>query len=191
MAYKDVGSAVKVHGFDLLGAQLKAEAPELAAAVRRANRSVAKLIVEEARGFAEGEGAQAQRSAHDALHTSATFAGASIKLVEDARTPFALGAEFGAKHDIPRLVGAKREKVSSGKGRRGSHGNRYYTDLTNARMVKGWNQFREWRGNQFEPDAENGVGYWLHPAVRESRTASVELVATELKSLLDHDIFID
>jgi hypothetical protein len=55
-----------------------------------------------------------------------------------------LGAEFGAGHDQKR-------------GTR--HG-----------PMIGWNQFPEWRGNQWTEDGPaSGVGYFLQPTVRELR----------------------
>lgn len=43
--------------------------------------------------------------------------------------------------------------------------------------AKAWLQFEDWRGNQWEPDTDAGVGYFLHPAIRNlRRTGEYETV---------------
>lgn len=45
-----------------------------------------------------------------------------------------------------------------------------------------YKQFREWRGNQWAPDQGN-VGYFLHPAIRETREEFIETYADILMRL--------
>lgn len=46
-----------------------------------------------------------------------------------------------------------------------------------------YRQFPPWRGNQWAPDTDNGVGHMLHPAIRENRAEFVELYANEINAL--------
>lgn len=41
--------------------------------------------------------------------------------------------------------------------------------------AKRWRQFPRWRGNQWNPDS-GGVGYFLHPEIRDSREKQVEIM---------------
>lgn len=45
-----------------------------------------------------------------------------------------------------------------------------------------WRQFEPWRGNQWQPDVA-GVGYFLHPAIRETREEFMDVYARELEQL--------
>lgn len=49
--------------------------------------------------------------------------------------------------------------------------------------AKRFAQFKDWRGNQWQPDVNNGVGYFLHPAVRATRERFVEIYADALHQL--------
>ena len=40
--------------------------------------------------------------------------------------------------------------------------------------AKRYRQFPAWRDNQWAPDTANGVGYFMHPAIRETRDEFVE-----------------
>lgn len=45
-----------------------------------------------------------------------------------------------------------------------------------------WHQFQSWRGNQWNPDS-GGVGYFLHPAVRETRDEFLDVYGRILDEL--------
>jgi hypothetical protein len=51
--------------------------------------------------------------------------------------------------------------------------------------AKRFRQFEPWRGNQWAPDSANGVGYAVHPAVRETREEFVEAYAVEIEKVLE------
>jgi hypothetical protein len=51
--------------------------------------------------------------------------------------------------------------------------------------AKRFRQFEPWRGNRWAPDSANGVGYAVHPAVRETREEFVEAYADEIEKVLD------
>lgn len=50
--------------------------------------------------------------------------------------------------------------------------------------AKKYPQFEPWRGNKWAPD-EAGVGYAVHPAVRETREEFIEAYADEVQKVLD------
>lgn len=50
--------------------------------------------------------------------------------------------------------------------------------------AKQYRQFELWRGNAWQPDV-GGVGYAVHPAVRETREEFVEAYADEVQKVLD------
>ncbi len=193
---RDAGGAIHVTGLTELARDLKKTAPELGKAVRKVNLEAAKTIESAAKLLAEGVGRQAQ-GASEALRTTATPQAAYINLTEDADHPFALGAEFGAKHDIERTRGVKRIQThqgsrvdkKTGKTVKDSRGNRYIEDRTGAHAIKGWNQFKDWRGNQWAPDTENGVGYFLHPAVRDTHDVVIAEYGHAIEALLQRNVF--
>lgn len=49
--------------------------------------------------------------------------------------------------------------------------------------AKKYKQFPPWRGNQWQPDANNGVGYFLHPAIRDTRERFEEMYLEELDTV--------
>jgi hypothetical protein len=51
--------------------------------------------------------------------------------------------------------------------------------------AKRFRQFEPWRGNRWAPDSDNGVGYAVHPAVRETREEFVEAYAVEIEKVLE------
>lgn len=67
---------------------------------------------------------------------------------------FAMGAEFGAGQNVPRTAGGRR--------------------------VRGWNQFKPWRGSG------EGAGYFLFPGLRSRRDEFVEMEADGMIKVLRH-----
>lgn len=56
--------------------------------------------------------------------------------------------------------------------------------------AKQYPQFKAWRGNQWEPDDANGVGYFLHPAIRETKTRFEDIYLEGIERLA-HEAFPD
>lgn len=50
---------------------------------------------------------------------------------------------------------------------------------------KQFKQFKSWRGNQWSPDRENGVGYFLQPTIRATRAPFEVLYLKLLDDLID------
>lgn len=48
---------------------------------------------------------------------------------------------------------------------------------------KAYGQFPAWRGNQWAPDEDNGVGYMIHPAFRENREEFLELYSEAVMNM--------
>lgn len=46
--------------------------------------------------------------------------------------------------------------------------------------AKRYAQFPEWRGNQWQPEGDSGVGYMVHPTIRNARDDIVEIYDLEL-----------
>lgn len=49
--------------------------------------------------------------------------------------------------------------------------------------AKRYPQFKPWRGNQWQPDVA-GVGYFLHPAIRETRDAFMDAYERAIDQLM-------
>lgn len=48
---------------------------------------------------------------------------------------------------------------------------------------KKFGQFPAWRGNQWAPDEDNGVGYMIHPAFRENKEEFLDLYAKAIEQM--------
>jgi hypothetical protein len=120
---------------------------QLESDLKDVNQSVARLVVDRARARATSS---MERRAASTLTASRSGARSAVAL-GGARFPGALGAEFGAGRDRPRQTA------------RGT--------------VRGWNQFKEWRGSG------RTAGYFLHPAIRASEDEIVELYGAGLDKL--------
>lgn len=70
-----------------------------------------------------------------------------------------------------------RSKVNIG-------GTRYPFALGAEFGAKVYPQFKRWRGNQHQPDVDNGVGYFLYPAIRETRSEFIDTYAKALDQLM-------
>ncbi len=113
------------------------------------NKQVADFVVERAKGRASSLGPLWSRAARSL--SSARKQRVALVRLGGSRYPEALGAEFGAIRNIPRLT-ARGE-------------------------VRGWNQFREWRGNGSD------AGYFLYPTIRQDTPEIIEMYGDLLERL--------
>jgi hypothetical protein len=123
---------VEVRGLRELQSALRAADQQLPRLLRVANRNVAETVARTARSRAEALGGVAAKTA-PSIRAAAEQRAAKISF-GGARYPFAGGANFGAYHDLPR---------NTARG-----------------VVRGWNQFPEWGGNQFTGGANDRFIYW-------------------------------
>lgn len=133
---------------------------ELSAGFREIkDREALKTIKQANVAAAEVVIADATSRASTPLEQRAAATLAATKAVNYAAVKFgagfagAAGAEFGAKQDVPR-------RRRSG-------------------VVRGWNQFKEWRGN------DDGAGYFLYPAVRANTEQIADDYASRMEAMLD------
>lgn len=154
------------------------------------NKSAAEYVAGQARGKAAGD-SQQTAVANDprAFFTLSTKATGSVVLrggkyaakSGDKHDPllFAFGSEFGAMQNVTRRVkvlsafekGQGRVKRKPGRPR-GRDSENYFGAF---RTVKGWNQFDPWRGSSNTEIEGVEPGYWLWPAVRDSRGEVTEV----------------
>lgn len=127
--------------------QLNADLPK---ELGNVNKAVADFVIDRAEGRAQGLGALWARAARSL--SSARKQRVAMVRLGGTRYPEALGAEFGAIRNIPRLT-------------------------TSGRSVRGWNQFREWRGS------DTDAGYFLYPTLREDAPEIVEFYADLVERL--------
>lgn len=171
---------VDVSDLNRLAARLARSAEDLEKGFEAGHRAVAALLTGRVRQHAAGR-RQDSAVVNDsrAFSTRADSTGASLRLRgARALTPtgpkdpvrFALGAEFGAKRDILRQVKVK-SRFEAGQGRiRKRRGRDSENDFGAFRVMKGWNQFREWRGSANASVGEDiEPGYFMWPAVRDSQ----------------------
>jgi len=50
--------------------------------------------------------------------------------------------------------------------------------------AKRYPQFEPWRGNQHQPDLDNGVGYFLYPSIRDTREEFIDVYAGGIDRLM-------
>lgn len=163
----------------------KLAAGELSDGFAAGNKSAAEYVAGRAKGNATDDRQQSV-VANDprAFFTRSTKATGSVVLrggkfaaaTGNKHDPllFAFGSEFGAAQDKTRRV-RTLDKVAKAQGRvkrkpgrpaRGSSSENYFGGF---RVMKGWNQFDPWRGSSNTEIAGVEPGYWLWPAVRDSR----------------------
>ncbi len=138
-------SAGKVHvqGLADLQRELRSIDAKLPRELRRTNLEAAQLVATAARNRAFALGGVASHVA-PSIKAAAEQRAAKIAF-GGARWPMAMGANFGAGHDTLRHV------VRQGRGV----------------MVRGWNQFPEWGGNQFTGGANDRFIYRTIAATRD------------------------
>ena len=142
------------------------------------NQAAVDFVMKQARGKAAFR-RQAEKVADDAeafygrtTKTSGTITlrGGKRFASGDPHDPllFAFGAEFGANRDRKRVVPV-RSKTDRGQGKVKGRRDREHSTF-GTYVVRGWNQFLPWRGSG-NVDLGAGIqpGYWLWPAVRDSR----------------------
>lgn len=142
---------IEVPGLRLFARELKQAGPDLVDELKELNYKVATKVRDAALLRAQGEGPMAARAA-GSLRAARQAARAAVFL-GNAKTPFALGAEFGS--------GRNKLRMLPNEG-----GDRL-----------GWNQFKPWRGSG------QGAGYFLYPAIREKETEAVEMFGDEITKL--------
>ncbi len=150
-------NAVRVEGLaELQRAVRAARGPSGARLLRLANKEVAETVAARARDRAESLGGVAAKvapsikAAAEQRYAKLSFGG--------ARWPMAMGANFGAYHNVPRNT------------RRG--------------VVTGWNQFPEWGGNRFTGGAKDQFIYWTIARMGDDIEAEYEEALDRLLELL-------
>lgn len=142
---------VEIPGLRQFARDLKRVGPELVQELKDLNFRVASKVKDDAIARAASGGRQAQRAA-STLRAAKQAARAAVML-GNAKTPFALGAEFGAQHDTARVLP-----------------NQGATRL-------GWNQFRNWAGSG------STAGYFLYPAIRQDMPAIVDMYGDAVEQI--------
>jgi hypothetical protein len=165
-APKRVFNGVAWVGMDEFRRDLAAYGRSVPKILAQANHEVGQLGVERAQQAAREEGSTAAHVA-PSIRANASARQVAISLGNNA-FPMALGAEFGAKHDIPRTV--KRAGRST--------------------TVRGWNQFEPWVGNQYEKGASDEGGYFMGPALRAAEPEMLALYARLLDEI-ERTVFND
>lgn len=142
---------VEIPGLRQFARDLKAAGPELVDELKDLNFKVASKVKDDAVARASGQGPMAARAA-GSLRAAKQAARAAV-LLGNAKTPFALGAEFGSQHDRPRML------PNEGTDR------------------LGWNQFRPWSGSG------STAGYFLYPAIRQDMPAIVAMYGDAIEQI--------
>lgn len=176
---RDFSGAIDARELLALSARLKnvAEGKAVRRAVSSVNREAVAVVLAAARAKASTPQERAVADDPAALRGSANADRAVIQLIEDPRAGkndprrFAFGAEFGAKPNIERTVGVRKIAI----GKRGKR-NIFARDYKNAHTMLGWNQFQPWRGSARVEVEGVEPGYFLWPAVRDSRPLLEETV---------------
>jgi hypothetical protein len=180
--------AVVIKGIDDALRQLRRlDDEQIQKDLKEANLVIANRVVAWAKARA-GSDRMASKAA-STLKASRAQASAQVSF-GGARAPFAGGSEFGAfrnqRRDIKsREVRTKRyvsryEDLSALRG--GSRKRirvRVDDDVrqTTGRTVLGWNQFKDWRGN------DRRSGYWLYPSIRDHETQIVDQYGDAIEKL--------
>jgi hypothetical protein len=158
-------------------------------AVKDLNQEVAAFIVNRAKPRMAALGGAGSRAAATMV-AQRSIAGARLSL-GGAKAPFAEGVEFGAHRNRRRIVkntGGRATIVRDGEDistvirrvesqtidyRRRTTKKGFRGDLAEqvkaTKVIRGWNQFREWRGNGAN------AGYALYPTMRANREQIVEI----------------
>lgn len=146
-----VYQGIQIRGIKQLQKALRQLNKDLPKELATANQRVAQHIVDEATVAAQSVG-RLWAEAAKSLAAARQQRIAAIRF-GGARYPFAMGAEFGAAQDITRQ--------------------------TTRGPVRGWNQFRPWRGSG------EGAGYFLFPTIRRESDRIVDLYADALGDLIE------
>lgn len=144
------GGGIEIRGlvdFQRALRQLNADLPKELGTL---NKTVADFVIDRAQGRAASLGPLWVRAARSL--SAARKQRAAVVRMGGLRHPEALGAEFGAIRNIPRLTNS-------------------------GRSVRGWNQFREWRGS------DTDAGYFLYPTIREDTPQILDMYADLIERL--------
>ncbi len=96
----DYSQALQVEGLRPFREALKTAGDQFPKELAKANKLVAELVAEKARVTARSQGSTAAKSA-DSIRATGGQLSSSVRL-GDVSHPYALGAEFGAAHNVPR-----------------------------------------------------------------------------------------
>lgn len=168
---------VRVEGLDDFRRELrKLDEAGLIEELKDANKSVADFVVLRARLKAIGVSPGAARVAQSL--TARRGQRAAEVSFGGPKYPDAAGHEFGAYRDKLRLVKASgrnyivHDESKLAKTRKRVEAQRNINTGAQTRIVKevrGWRQFKEWRGNKA------GAGYFLFPTIRSHADEIVEM----------------
>lgn len=140
-------------GVDIVGLrdfqrELRKLGPEFPAKLKAENLNIAEDIAIKAKAKALSlGGVRAKAAGAISARAEQRYASIRIDASKRGKYPFALGAEFGTL----RQTQGKKIPVNS-------HGPR-----------KHYGGFGPWRGNQWVAWGSSGVGYFLHPTIRDNR----------------------
>jgi hypothetical protein len=164
---------------------------ELVAGASKAHGTAVKVVYDQALTNASGDGRQASKAAHNpAVFSTRVFSASSVIILDggtfqahgDRHSPFnyAIGSEFGAEQDLRRRL---QPRPSRSFGRLKNPKSKQYADLPQqlprSDTMIGWNQFKPWRGNRnVSGDDGQMPGYWMWPAVRQTREQVVSTFGT-------------
>lgn len=183
------GGSIEVDGLRPFVRELKAlDEPALLDELRDANHEVAEFVKARATARARAMGGLEARAA--ATLTARRGQRAAEVSFGGAKFPAAAGSEFGAYRNRLRLL---KHKTGAGRGRAYLVRNESAKAIEQAkqriaaqrnintgeqivfkREIRGWNQFRPWRGNRA------GAGYWLYPTIRAHTDEIVDMYATDV-----------
>lgn len=143
------GDSIRVDGLDGFRKELrKLDDAGLIEELKQANADVAELVIRSAKSRAS---TRMEQRAASTLKARRAQRAAEVSF-GGAQAPFAAGAEFGAGQDMVRRS-------------------------VNGRTYRGYNQFKQWRGN------DNGAGYFLYPAIRDETKAIVEMYGDAIEKI--------
>lgn len=191
MAFRSVDT-IQVVGLRPLLRELRGlDEPAIVDELKDANYQVASLVARRAEVRARALGGMEAKAASTLTARRAQRA-AEVSL-GGAKAKFAAGAEFGAYRNRLRLL---KNKTGAGRGRAYIVRDETAKGIAAAkrrieaqrnintgeairvnRQVRGWNQFRPWRGNS------TGAGYFLFPTIRESTAEIVDMYGDAIEQI--------
>jgi hypothetical protein len=172
-------SAVRVDGLKELQAALRAADRNLPKQLRVANKEVADVLARRIQARALALGGVAAKVA-PSIKAKGEQQGAAVTL-GSSRYPFAMGANFGAMHDVLRDKATGKPIGGKTVSKAAMFAKGVKVDRPKGSIV-GWNQFPEWGGNQFTGGAKDRFLYWS--IVRAFPTPIEAIYVARLKQLL-------
>lgn len=155
----DSSTQVDVIGLRDFQRELRKMGPAFPKKLRQQNYKIAKKVENRSKRKAQSLGGTKAKAAVS-IRAVAEQRNASIRL-DGRKHPYALGAEFGTK----RMT--KGERLPG--GQRGPR--------------KFYGGFGPWRGNQWQAWGNSGVGYFLHPTIRDMREEIMDDYSDMVKRL--------